>query len=621
MATAALVLLATAALLDDPAESLDPASSAQPVSARDSTVPSGQPAVATPFAVEQPPQRAVLGSESDGATIADGRCHVSISCLCADALPEVSHGTLHVSLVRIAAGQRVGAGTTDVPIVGPQLGRSDTLSVEPGRYEVCLVVGKGPLPVARVELPAGRQDVRLACHEMPALGGVVIDQDGRPIEGVQLRAEPSTDTETLTTSTDELGRFLICPVPVGSSWSVTATSPRYRELRRRDLVPRAQRPRLELELVLKPTAIVRGLVLDPDEKPAPLVTVRLKGPLDNADTTTDDAGRFEFADVQGGRVTLATQGDDQVNAARALQVKVGSEHDVTLQLSEGAWLTGVLRVDTPLPPHTHRGLSAIPASAEGQPTAAALRRRGRPDADSRFRLGPFTPGKVRVRAPQLGIDQLVETDTQVVLYAAPVTPHPVQLELLDGMTGEPVQGFGVLHWHDDPIDEVHTVKVRDGHARVLAVAASHESRGFDLAVDGYATVTVATLDLSDDEIHVVLRLPHAVKHEIRVVDSDGAPVPWPELRVSGEGRGPQRPSLQAERVRPLPGGGIRYAVTLTGDREGRIQLVRPGPGSLAWRVSKTGYYPTSGTIGGPLMGATVVLERVAPELAATTPGG
>ncbi len=203
----------------------------------------------------------------------------------------------------------------------------------------------GHVPVEREAPGAGPGEVVELVVELPAacsVSGLVTDGAGEPVPGARVRAVCTSDPSARSdsTRTDEHGAFVLADLASGT-WDLTASakgarpSPPHR-------VQVADRQALDgVELVLAPSGVVTGTVLDPDGLAVPghRVVARhsLLGPKSGAPgRDADDAGRFRFEGMPAGPVTLTARPGARV----VVDAVPGTEVDAVLQLREAARVHG-----------------------------------------------------------------------------------------------------------------------------------------------------------------------------------------------------------------------------------------------------------------------------------------
>lgn len=149
----------------------------------------------------------------------------------------------------------------------------------------------GSRPVSLRLEPAGGGDVR------------VIDAEGRPVAAAVVTPHAFPQFEVRT---DEHGIAAFPAIPVGPR-KFSALTPG-RPIATTESVDIAEGGAFSIDLVVGRGVVVKGKVVDRDDRPLPGATVRIDGAL--ASEVADESGRFEFADVAPGkRRAVAVLGD------------------------------------------------------------------------------------------------------------------------------------------------------------------------------------------------------------------------------------------------------------------------------------------------------------------------
>jgi RNA polymerase sigma factor (sigma-70 family) len=252
----------------------------------------------------------------------------------------------------------------------------------------------------------------LALHHATSVGGVVRDEEGRPIEGVELRfalnwarlGREDFVFDEVKVKTDAQGRWRAEFIPAGlhlRELHLSFEHPKY--LGQSDAVnnnPIASPDRLREGMAL--TILRRGLgvtgrVVDVGNRPIPGALVRLgnRFNVSSRETKTDEAGRFQIENAQPGEYKLSIQMAGHSPAIKSVLVKAGLA-PVEFRLEPG---------------HTIRGRVV---DRQGKPVAGAYVGVGRwrdiqtldwrteTDAEGRFRWDGAPGDQVLVGAGEIG---------------------------------------------------------------------------------------------------------------------------------------------------------------------------------------------------------------------------
>jgi len=220
---------------------------------------------------------------------------------------------------------------------------------------------RGPQGVQPIQMTAGKR-IKVEAHMMPMghLMGRVVDERGAAVP--QAQVEVSGSTMQLVLTADPLGRFDIhkfvyaggyrlsaepqrgfhapdpdpetgAPRAWTRTWYPRVTDP---ESAQEIMVPPGGEVRdIELKILAAPAHVVRGVLLQPDGKPAPKVEVALKGSLTPLTATTRADGAFEFPAVVDGQWYLSAElvsAGVKLRASQPLDVAERTREGIELRL-------------------------------------------------------------------------------------------------------------------------------------------------------------------------------------------------------------------------------------------------------------------------------------------------
>ncbi len=264
-----------------------------------------------------------------------------------------------------------GAGT---PPASPEHPGAKPLETGPapitaGSKEAPPSDARAAAPVASVPfedraIPESREFVGLP---RVALRGRVVDQEGRPLARVPVRARYGSEgfregTNSAQATTDEAGRFEFESLPIGARVTLRARPPALRDATIVQTIER--RETLDVgDLVALPGASVQGVVMNPDKTPLIGASVRavlepkggsagpnimfLPGPGTRQDqriATTNAQGEFILHGLEAGTYKLSADHGEYVADARA-GVMISAQaalRDQNFVLSEGLTVKGVV---------------------------------------------------------------------------------------------------------------------------------------------------------------------------------------------------------------------------------------------------------------------------------------
>lgn len=332
----------------------------------------------------------------------------------------------------------------------------------PGRYDLLVAApGHAPLRVPGVEVPEppGDGDLGSVVLEPGAeIAGRVVDADGRPLAGVEVRRfarDPligrfamGDGGEPSTVVTGEDGRFVLADLQAGAVVDLVLDAPGYTQETVAGVVAPTERPLL-VELLA--TATVSGRVVDgagagvagatvqamPDAAGSP-GRRRFDGRV--AVARTDDDGRFEIGEVAPGAVRLVATGNGyRSGEANGLEVSPGERRDgIRIEIERGGSLAG--RVLAP----------------DGQPVPGAVVLvtanqlwggfEARTDGDGRYRLVGLPEGVLQVIAEHPdhvgAVREITAGDGEIQLDLHLGAGHPVSGRVIDE-GGAPLPGARV----------------------------------------------------------------------------------------------------------------------------------------------------------------------------------
>lgn len=378
--------------------------------------------------------------------------------------------------------------------------------------------------------------VRIRLHEGRLARGRVVDTDGSPVAGAEVKLrwpeqkQPRfpglRDTDaTEPVATDDQGGFVIAGVKTGK-YGLRATHGEY--VSQRDVAIEVPEGRGEVDLgdfTLVPGAETLGVVVDPDQEPVEGALVRFRefGPDRNERTaTTDTEGRFTLAGLPHEQVDLTVEAEGYPSFA-ARGTRPGTGEPILIQLVRGASLSGRVL--------TAAGTAAVDARVNLDPDMQTRLRgqilssrdlRSRTDGDGRFSFGHLFPGTWSVEASAgteaartdpleltSGAERTIELhlhaqDQLTVIVTAfsgqPVTEAQVRLEPKDGAQSREfdlTDGSGRAQLgvragpatltvkHPDHLDETREIVVGPGSTELaVQLQAGGEINGFVRSASG-----------------------------------------------------------------------------------------------------------------------------------------
>jgi RNA polymerase sigma factor (sigma-70 family) len=328
----------------------------------------------------------------------------------------------------LAGGRGVAGAAVRLLPVGSSMGRDrweeEVTADEDGRFVIAdlpafefrpfvrhgaLVTGARTLLSLRA---GGEERIQLPLERGATVRGRIRDPAGRPIAGAGVGVTEARrggiDGAAVGTlvemSADGNGRFVlegIPPGPVDFHPAAMGYSPEDRTV---DL---GAQPVAEVELVLRPSIGVSGVVHRSDGSPAVNAEVRAKSRPANGRGgrasfgSADSAGRFEVRGLAQGDVTLTAWLGREAVLLAPFPLRDDEHKEVNIALRPGAFVSGVVKWDDGRPAAgvRVRGSGGPAAPRPGESIGydvmidAVLT-----DAQGKFTIGPFLPGEARLAA-------------------------------------------------------------------------------------------------------------------------------------------------------------------------------------------------------------------------------
>ncbi len=382
--------------------------------------------------------------------------------------------------------------------------------------------------------------------------GKVVDEAEKPVAGAKIqvgvmRAKGASREDYIYPSGKKLseiysatagadGGFEIAGLPVGGTFSYSATAPRFAAISGQDL--NAETP---ATLVLKPGALLSGQLLGLNGKPIPKTRVYARSSdrmsVGGGDGETDDEGKFTIDNLSAGTynvgASIPDDADYLVPAQKNVLAQVGQTNPVpTLQAVETLVVKGLVRDAATQKPLQGAQIGGIFGPDGGGDTRSQSELTG---ADGRFSVRVL-PGQNTFQfwtTPDAyvssGIQQTLNVDekTPDVIFDLPAKPvltgvivneknQPVQAQLrVWGGFQENIQSDAQGKWSYEP-ESLRTVNLAGGDSDA-----------------GYYEITSgANLEVPSKELYVVqveLRPWHTLRG--RVVAPDGTPRAGVEVKA------------------------------------------------------------------------------------------
>ncbi len=254
-------------------------------------------------------------------------------------------------------------------------GRAGDIEIDVAQF--VLEQGKGRFSTKNGDHDFG--DVRVLVPSRVA--GVVVDEAGKPIEGVRVGVDASGFGLGLRseTKTDAAGAFVVGGLNAGG-WKLRTLSPSYMPATL-DIALADEEQKSEVMLRLARGNAISGQVVDDRGMPVvgakvgcmrneQLAGLQIQRFADEESTTTDDRGWFTIAGLEGDTATVRSTHKGH-EAADLEAVRIGSGN-VVLRMQRLATITGTLRDATGKPIAGSRVTARRAQAAVASPAPAAL---------------------------------------------------------------------------------------------------------------------------------------------------------------------------------------------------------------------------------------------------------
>jgi protocatechuate 3,4-dioxygenase beta subunit len=475
--------------------------------------------------------------------------------------------------------------------------------------------------------PEPGRPVALLLAPSAALGGVVVDGDGRPVAGAAVRAEPRADHEHWAGAiepppaavTGPEGRFRLAGLAAGQLYELAARHDDHAPAR---LLARAPAPGVQappLRLVLSPGRSLVGRVVDADGQPIAGAEVTLWQTLLSAGgygprfvppgglrAASDAGGRFQLRHLASGDYELraARQGfAEEIRQGVTVPEGVGEVDVGDLVLERGVVLEG--RVVGP------KGAAVEGASIAVRPRIDDLRlfhrgqeqRDARTDAGGLFRVADLRRGarvEVTVSHPDFAEADVAEVEVP------PTEPLLIELRAMGALAvrvldaeGEPLPGASVGSFVEHQVSfgggaPAHAMSSYAGYGETgedgsLVVRVGAGPLNLLVSAPGYEERRLPGVDVPagrEGQIEVALRPQARAALVGRVTDEAGQLLAGFRIEVEPvDGEGPGWPGGMHFRDPPITDGEGSYRIDGLAAGSYRVTAHGPGQRSASGRVT------------------------------------
>lgn len=398
--------------------------------------------------------------------------------------------------VAIHVVDRAGA-----PIAGAKLSmkpRSDVLTDRDGIARFHGLSRGGSIDILAVAAGFAERDIKIETGLDPArhfertivldpsalIGGMVLDQDGRPVAGAQVEVTPESGVKN-SVETDAQGHWQLDGVGPGKV-AAQASSAAHVATPEQIVQVDGLHPKLDIVLRVELGATVGGVVVDATGAPVAGAHVRACMDADrdarDESATSDDKGHFLVEGVTAGAGFVAGTDDRRGTPAQQIQVPRAGHVDVRLVMAESS-IAGIVT-------DAHgEGMPGVSLVADATTNLGVYDRPSTvSDEHGHFDFGGVQPGTYEVSA-ELRSAMAREPRVTVESGDRHVALTVQELAALTGRVvcnGAPVDNFAVTIGQqttaEGGISEWHAVRSADGHFEEKDLSAGT----YSVAVSGPA---------------------------------------------------------------------------------------------------------------------------------------
>ncbi len=421
--------------------------------------------------------------------------------------------------------------------------------------------------------------------------GSVVDEKGRPLEGVEIRLSPAGLATTRRTVSDAGGRFRFAEVDPGLLLLV-AEHPGFTRL---SLMAEVPEPGTEVDMgrLLLPAGVgIEGVVTDSQGAPVEgaevsarpageiveIVMPLVPGPISRDAASTDAAGRFRIPDLYRGRRYEVVARHPRLGSAKAPDVEAPDARPIRLRLIPPPSLPGrvVDRAGAPV-----AGASVILrrwlVTVQGLEIPDLSPKKTATDAQGRFVVTGLEPGEHVLDISAPGYTRHYQHGVEIPETGASA---PVEVELQPGTflegrvldeSGAPMRGAGVEV--DSDLQEQASflgLTTTDGNGRYRVESLAPGLADVAARGKGGPWQSLQKLELQPGSNRLDLTLPRGNEVSGHVVDENGEPVEGAFLSLSLA-----HPAAPIESLDTNSSGGGRFAFASVAKGDYRLLSVHP----------------------------------------------
>ncbi|WP_426748194.1 carboxypeptidase-like regulatory domain-containing protein [Myxococcus faecalis] len=302
-------------------------------------------------------------------------------------------------------------GQEDFAVLTGTDGKALLQGLAPGRHAI-RASSEGRAPErATVLHAAGVSQVTLLLRAGAPVRGVVVDSEGRPVGGANVRALrtgsalPESENIVEEARTTSEGAWSMRALPEGT-FRFLATHSRFAPSLSEQVTLEGLAASAPVRIVLRPGAVLSGQVVARSGEPAPFARVQARQggvgglPGTRHGAFTDASGRFELRGLPRARFRVDAQSERASSSSQDVDLGSGAA-EVTLRLEEEGTIAGIVAASEGVPiasaqvvavPQDRAALGGLAESHSGRYASEVS------DGNGRFRLMGLAPGRYRLRA-------------------------------------------------------------------------------------------------------------------------------------------------------------------------------------------------------------------------------
>ncbi len=372
--------------------------------------------------------------------------------------------------------------------------------------------------------PAATIEHTIALHPGAPAGGVVVDQDGKPVPDAFVWFQ-SASTWRESVNTDATGHWQVDSLGAGKH-VVAATSPVH--VATADQVFELDGHHAKNDLVVRVAlgGRISGTVTDRAGKPVADASVSAGGT-----ETTDAAGHYEAKGIGEGTVDVSATTKTQGSAIQHITLARGGHAEVNLVLVDAS-IAGIVKDSHGEP------IDEATVYARGKGEVVNASSFERTDEHGRFDLGGMAPGEYELvverkeeQSRSHPANAIVRTGNRSVTV---VLPELVGISGRVMLDGKPVDYYGVLIDTPDSLQFGHPITVRAADGRFEQHDLRPGTWGVAIVGPGFVRKELKSVTVVDDKITDLgdIVVEHGRSVSGRTIDDRGVPIADATVTIS-----------------------------------------------------------------------------------------